>query len=260
MKPVTLIEVIDAAHCTAYVESPFPQRSGIMLAGPPETLRTTMIDVALAPHPDALIVSDINMRSLSGLKDDFTSGRYSTIGFRDYQKLYERQGVTAANVEGTLRALMEEGFSKTPHDDPTSAATIARAFLVAAVVESMYKFKYHDWKINGYLRRWLICLLYMPTMSRNKLIQSVHEWKRLEFDGIRRISPTTPIPYNVTEEESGRLLRMIKEQPSQGTPFVLLKKIYSVLKWKYKDQPGKVADIMSDFSPCLKKDGAPIII
>jgi hypothetical protein len=260
MKPVTLIEVIDAAHCTAYVESPFEQRGGLMLIGPPETLRTTMIDIALGQHPSALIVSDINMRSLTGLKDDLTSGRYSTIGFSDYQKLYERAASTAANVEGTLRALMEEGFSKSPHDDPTSASTRARALLVAAMVEATYKNKVQDWKQSGYLRRWLVCLLYMPVMSRNKLTQSVHDWKKLEFDGIKRVSPTTPIPYNISEEESRRLLLMVKEQASQGTPFVLLKKIYCVLKWKYKDQPGKVADIMSDFAPTLGKDGVGIVI
>lgn len=231
-----------------------------MLVGPPETLRTTVIELSLNQHPSALIVNDINMRSLTSLKDELTAGRYSTIGFLDYQKLYERQGTTSANVEGTLRALMEEGFSKTPHDDPTSASTRARAFLVAAVVESLFKNKAQDWKQTGYLRRWLICLMFMPALSRNKLIQAVHDWKKLEFDGIKRISPTTPIPYNITEEESKRLLVMVREQPSQGTPFVLLKKIYSVLKWKYKDSPGKVADIMTDFSSCLKKDGTGLII
>lgn len=260
MKPVTLIEIIDAAHCTAYVESPFEQRGGIMLVGPPETLRTTVIDLALSQHPSALIVNDINMRSLTSLKDELTSGRYSTIGFLDYQKLYERQGSTSSNVEGTLRALMEEGFSKTPHDDPTSASTRARAFLCAAVVESMFKDKAQSWKQTGYLRRWLICLVFMPALSRNKLIQSVHHWKKLEFDGIKRLSPTTPIPYNITEEESQRLLLMVREQPSQGTPFVLLKKIYSVLKWKYKDEPARVANIMSDFAASLKKDGTGLII
>lgn len=128
------------------------------------------------------------------------------------------------------------------------------------MVESIYKLKAGDWKQTGYLRRWMICMLYMPAMSRNKLVQAVHDWKRLEFDGIRRISPTTPIPYSITEEESKRLLSMVKEQPSQGTPFVLLKKIYSVLKWKYKDSPNRIADIMTDFAPCLKKEGVGIVI
>lgn len=257
---MTLIEILDAAHCTAFVDSPFYQRGGIMLVGPPETLRTTMIDIALGQHPSALVVNDLNMKSLTGLKDDFTSGRYSTIGFRDYQKLYERASSTSSNVEGTLRGLMEEGFTQTSHEDPTAAATKARALLIAAVVESMYKLRAPIWKQSGYLRRWMICLLYMPAMSRSKLIQSVHEWKPLEFDGIKRIAPTTPIPYNITEEESKRLQLMVKEQPSQSTPFVLLKKIYCVLKWKYKEDPGKVADIMSDFAPCLKREGIGVIL
>jgi len=260
MRPVTLVEILDAAHLTAFVESPFEQRGGIMLVGPPETLRTTLIEVALSEHPSALILSDINMKTLSGIKDDLTSGRYSTIGFADYQKLYERHDSTSSNVEGTIRSMMEEGFSRTSHDDPTSAATKARALVVAAVVEALHKRKHQEWKQSGYLRRWLRVMLYMPPLSRNKLVQAIHEWKKIEFDGIKRISPTTPIPYNLEEKESSMLLGMVQDQASQGTPYVLLKKIYCVLKWKYKRTPEKVEEIINDFAPSLTREGTKMVL
>jgi hypothetical protein len=260
MKPVTLIEMIDAGHLTAYVDSPFKQRSGMMLVGQPETLRTTCIELALEEHPGAVLMSDVNMNSLTALKDDFTSGRYSTIGFLDYQKLYERHSSTASNIEGTLRQLMEEGFTKGSHEDPSMHATRARAFVVAAVVERFFAVHHRAWRESGFLRRWLICLFSMSTVSRNKLVNSVHEWKKLEFDGIRRLTPTTPIPYSLTEDESKMLQRMVREQPSQATPYVLLKKIYVVLKWKYKKDQDRVTEIIKDFAPCLTKDGAQLVL
>ena len=260
MRPVTLIEILDAAHLTAFVDAPFKQRGGIMLVGPPETLRTTCIELALEEHPSALVISDLNMNSLTGLKDDFTSGKLSTIGFLDYQKIYERHASTASNIEGTLRQLMEEGFSKTSHDDPTTPATKARTFVVAAVVEQFFKEHHRSWRQSGFLRRWLVCLFTMSNLSRNKLIGSIHDWKRLEFDGIRRISPTTPIPYNLEEKESRFLLNLIKDQSSQATPYVLLKKIYCVLKWKYKKEPERPLEIIRDFAPSLTREGTNIVI
>lgn len=258
MKPLTLIEVIDAAHLTVFVDSPYPQRGGLMLIGPPETLRTTCIEIALQQHPAALIMSDTNMKTLTSIKDEFCNGRYSSIGFLDYQKIYERGMQTAMNVEGTIRMMIEEGFTRTSHDDPSSPSTKARAFVVAAVVESMFRDRAQKWRDTGFLRRWLTCLMFMPALSRNKLTQAIHDWKRIDFEDIYRRYPTVPIPYNILPTESTWLFNMVKHQPSQATPFILLKKIYSVLKWKYKKDPARAKYVLEDFSKCLSKEGAPI--
>lgn len=231
-----------------------------MLIGPPETMRTTSIELAFREHPSALCLSDVNTISLDGLKDSFTSGRYSSIGFLDYQKLYERHSSTASNVEGTLRQMMEEGYTRSPHDDPTAPSTKARAFVVAAVTEAFYKRHHKAWRDSGFLRRWICSLFFMPTLSRNRMINAIHEWKKIEFDGIRRITPVTPIPYNLTQKESEYLLHVMRDQSSQATPFVLMKKIYVVLKWKYKQEPAKVRKIVEDFAPSLSKDGTQLII
>lgn len=260
MKLITLIEVLDAAHLTAFIDGPFPQRGGIMLIGPPETMRTTAIEIALGQHPGALILSDVNMRTLTSIKDEFSNGRYSSIGFLDYQKLYERGQQTAVNVEGTIRQMIEEGFTRTSHEDPSAPSTKARAFIVAAVVESFYRQKAIGWRDTGFMRRWLCCLLHMPPMSRAKLVDAIHKWEKIDFEGIFRINPTVPIPYNIDTDESEWLMAMVKHQPSQATPFVLIKKIYSVLKWKYKKKPSLATQILDDFAPCLSKHGAPIIL
>jgi hypothetical protein len=254
MKPSTLIEVIDAAHLSHYVTGDFIQRGGMMLVGPPETLRTTVIQLALKPHPDALLVSDVNMNSLTGLKEGFTSGRYSTLGFLDYQKIYERHHSTASNVEGTLRQLMEEGFTRNPHEDPTMASTVARSFVVAAVTESFYSRHNKDWRDNGYLRRWLICLLHIDARNKAKITHAIERWKKLEFDGILRRSPVNSISCDLTKQENEYCKFLIREQPSQTTPFALMKKIFTILKWKYKNF-NDVKRILDDFAPCLTNSG-----
>lgn len=258
MKPLTLIEIIDAAHLSAFVEGPFLQRGGLMLIGPPETLKTTMIEIALEQHPNAMLMGDTNMKTLTGMKDEFTNGRYSTIGFLDHQKLYERGLNTAVNLEGTIRMLIEEGFTHTSHNDPSSPSTKARALVVSAMVETFFQSKCEHWRNTGFLRRWLTVMLHMPTLSRNKITQAVEDWKKIEFDGIRRISPTCAIPLNLSTEENKWLLRVVKDQASQSTPYVLIKKIYAVLKWKYKKQPKHARNVMEDFAPALSKNGAPI--
>lgn len=254
VKPSTLIEVIDAAHLSSYVAGDFEQRGGMMLVGPPETLRTTMIELALKPHPDALRISDVNMNSLTGLKAGFTSGRYCTLGFLDYQKIYERHHATAANVEGTLRQLMEEGFTRNPHEDPTMAATIARAFCVAAVTESFFSRHNKAWAESGYLRRWLICLVRIEPKNKNKIIGAIENWRKLVFDGITRKVPVNKITCDLSRSENDYCKWLVREQPSQVTPFALIKKIYAVMKWKYKSQK-EVERILNDFAPSLLNSG-----
>jgi hypothetical protein len=254
MKPSTLIEVIDAAHLSYYVSGDFEQRGGMMLVGPPETLRTTVIQLALKPHPDALRISDVNMNSLLGLKEGFTSGRYSTLGFLDYQKIYERHKSSASNVEGTLRQLMEEGFTRNPHEDPTMASTEARAFVVAAVTEAFYSRHNKEWRDSGYLRRWLICLMHIDSRNKAKITHAIERWKKLEFDGFLRKSPVNSIACDLTAEENAYCKWLVREQPSQATPFALIKKIFTILKWKYKNFRD-VKRILDDFAPCLLNTG-----
>src|SRR5256885_1629489 len=112
MKVTTLMEVISAGHLAKFVDGPFDQRGGIFLVGPPGHLKSTIIKLALIEYPDTLVLSDINVQEFGRLKNSLIGGRYTTIGFGEFEKLYERNPTTAANLEGTLRGMVEEGFDK----------------------------------------------------------------------------------------------------------------------------------------------------
>jgi hypothetical protein len=60
------------------------------------------------------------------------------------------------------------------------------------------------------------------------------------------------IPFNVTEKESVHLRNLLRDQP-EATPFVLLKKIFAVLKWKYGVE--KSLRIIDKFALCLSGEG-----
>lgn len=250
-----MIEVLDAAHLSASIGGDFQQRGGIMLVGPPETLRTTMIELALKVHPDALLLGDVNMNTLTSLKEGLTSGRYATLGFLDYQKIHERHSSTASNIEGTLRQLMEEGFTRTSHEDPTMPSTRARALVIAAVVESFFSRHRKNWSENGYMRRWLVCLMHIDIRNKRKITDAISAWKKLEFDGILRRCPVNVMPCDLKKEEDEYCKWLVREQMSMATPFALMKKIYAVLKWKHAKTPKQVRIILDDFAPCLLNSG-----
>ena len=87
MQVRSLLEVLDAAHLTKFVRSPFSSRGGILLIGPPETLRTTLISSALEDYPDALVLSDINVKQLIEMREDMSAGKITTLAFTELAKL-----------------------------------------------------------------------------------------------------------------------------------------------------------------------------
>src|SRR6476646_6884687 len=136
MKARSLLEVIDAAHLSYYVESPFPSRGGLMLVGPPGVLKSTFIASGLSDYPSALVLSDLNVQQLVRLRDDLSGGRYTSIGFTEFEKLYQRASSTSENIEGHIKALVEEGFTRASFEDQRMATMSARALVVGAMTYS----------------------------------------------------------------------------------------------------------------------------
>jgi len=248
MTPQTLIEVIDCAHLTSFINSPFPQRGALMVVGPPGSMKTTFIRVALCDHPAALFLSDLNINSLMKLRDSLVSGRYRTIAFPEYEKLYQRKADTASNVEGTIKQLIEEGFSRASFEELDAITTTARTFIVGAMTYDFYNKMISRWRESGFKRRilWVGITLQNP----DKIMEAIRKWELIEIDGIPRRYPTKEIPFNVSDKESRRIEGMLKGQ-WEATPYVLLKKIYAVLKWKYPNDAKKPMIIMEELAACL---------
>lgn len=261
MKPQSLLEFLDAAHLSSFVESDFGSRGGIMLVGPPNTLKSTMVEAAYNPYPNALVLSDLNVQQLARLRDDLSGGRYPTIAFTAFEKLYARHAATSSNLEGYLLALVEEGFTRVAFEDSRMAAIKAKALVVGATTISFYSRKYQDWHDSGFLRRFL-WLVYRVDDPR-KLENAIHKWELLPIDSIqRKAAPTGSIKYNLSVAESTSLLTMAKEQPDRSTGFILLKKIAIVLKWKYTGTktPERWIEILRDIAPALSSSGSTIVL
>jgi len=248
MTPQTLIEVIDCAHLTSFINSPFPQRGALMIVGPPGSMKTTFIRVALSEHPSSLFLSDLNINSLMKLRDSLVSGRYRTIAFPEYEKLYQRKADTSANVEGTIKQLIEEGFSRASFEELDAITTTARAFIVGALTYDFYNRMIGKWRESGFKRRilWVGISLENP----DRIMEAIRKWELIEIDGIPRRYPSKEIPFNVTDAESRKIEGMLKGQ-WEATPYVLLKKILAVLKWKYPREPKKPMRIMEELADCL---------
>jgi hypothetical protein len=128
----------------------------------------------------------------------------------------------------------------------------AKAFVVGAMTFSFYARNFDTWKKSGFARRflWASIRLRQP----EKLMDAVEQWKRIPIDGIFRkpLPLGNPIPFDVTEKESIHLRELIQQQ-AEVTPFVLLKKIFAVLKWKLGAE--SAMRVIDKFSLCLSGEG-----
>lgn len=262
VNPAYLLEFLDAAHLTQYVESPYKQRGGIMIVGPPNTMKSTFIEMALSEYPNRLILSDVNVNTLTQIKDDLANGTYPTIAFPAFEKLYQRNPATSANIEGHLMALVEEGFSRASFEDQRMAAIKARSLVIGAIPYAFYQANYSRWAKSGFLRRflWVVIRLKDP----EKIMDAIHKWELIPFEGItHRIPSGRTIKYAMDAEESAQLRSFITEQPpGNSTPYVLLKKIACALKWKYSTtkNPGRYREVLKGMSGALSRDGAEVVL
>ncbi len=219
-----------------------------MIVGPPGALKTTFIRTALAEYPSALFLSDLNINSLMRLRDSLVSGRYRSIAFPEYEKLYQRKADTSSNIEGTIKQLIEEGFTRASFEEQDAITSTARTFVVGAMTYSFYNSKISAWRESGFKRRvlWMGIKLANP----DKVMEAIRRWELIELDGIPRRFPSKDIPFNVTDAESRHVEKMLEGQ-WEATPYVLMKKMLAVLKWKYPKSPKKPMEIMEQLGECI---------
>src|ERR1017187_6088762 len=261
MKLHNLIEVLMAAHVSHIVDSPFPDRGGIMLVAPPGQWKSRCIG-CLESYSDCMVLSDINAQALNALKPELESERYHTLAFPALEKIYERASATSANAEGTIKALVAEGMSEASFEDHRIlGVTKARCMVIAGMVPSIVKNKISVWIENGFARRfiWASFQLADPRI----IIEAIHKWERHEFDNMAMAKlPLKKLDLTryVDERESRLLEYLIRAQYGQEIPLILMKKIYCVLKYKFKDDPKLPKEIIEDFGTCLGRQKGKLIV
>lgn len=244
-----MIEVLSAAHLTRYVDSNvFEQRGGLFLVAPPGHLKSTLIKNSLICYPDALRLSDLNVQMLGYIKSSFIDGKYSTMAFGEFEKLYQRNPATAMNLEGHLKGMVEEGFSKQSFVDQRSVTFETRILLIGGLTPTCHERLITRWISDGFARRFLWCFYSLD--NPDVIVDAIHQWKSLKFGkSVKEVPNNNAIPYTITSKESSRIKNMIGSQPGRETPYVLMKKIFCVLKWRHS--PAKAMHVLEDFSECL---------
>jgi len=253
MTTETLCEIIDAAHLTIKVQNVYGQRGGLLLVAHPGSLKTSMLEYVLDEYPNTFVLSNVNLPMLNSLRDEMTSNRYATMAFPEFETIYARDQRTAMSVEKTITQLVDEGWRNPSFVDPRAGALKSRMLVVGCLTPSFYEHHFNRWQKNGFLRRFIVSLF--GVQNPELITDAIKENRKLGLNGIpRRPVTANGIPYNVDASEANFCHKLLREQPDDKTPLILLLRIYAVLKWKHSSA-SKAKSILQDFAPTLKRDG-----
>lgn len=262
----TLMEVICAVHLASYVDAPFKEHGGLILVGPPGVMKTTAVEVLDRNYAEAIVLSDVNVRTLADYRDQIASETIRTLVFSELGKIYERNPDTARNVEGTIRSLVAEGFTAASFEDQRVQRLRARCTVIGAMTPTLYAQNFRRWEETGLTRRFLWALVRLK--NPQALIRAVEDWKALEFrlPAFPAVPPNALIPNTTTQGERAQLPRLVKYQPGAGVHSVqvsLLVRVLAVLKWWYATIGRPTSQALAAvhaFGATLTKNGAQLVL
>ena len=259
MEYSSLVEIVSAAHLTKYVQSPFPQRSGLFLVAPPGAFKTTIAET-MDEYPSTQVISNLNTQSVNMMKEHMLAGTISTLAFSDYGALYRRHGSVASGVEGVIMALADEGYRRPQWQAQNSPTMPAYCTIVGGMTSAFFDEKIPEWQKNGFARRFVFARYQLNGIET--LEDAAAEWRRAELDGsfVPRIPSSRTIQYKLDPKEVEYIRHMCRHiQDGKVNNFVMMQKIACVLKWKFGKE-NKHMQILKDFAPCLTKNGGTLQI
>jgi hypothetical protein len=257
-----LVEVLCAAHLGQMVDFPFTERGGVMLVGPPGVLKTTFVSVLDKTYQDCIMLSDVNVKSLVQLRDNIASGKINTLVLPELAKLYERADVTAKNVEGTLRALVAEGFTAASFEDSRINRLTARCMVIAALTPSIQNRHFTEWEESGFNRRFLWALVKLADpLAIERAVLSL-ERINFRYEHVPMMPLNGSIPNRTTLRERQQLASMVKYQPGgdHAIQLQVMIRTMAVLRWWYAERglDRRAMDTMEAFAPALGKTGVEL--
>lgn len=238
MKLDNLFRFLSAAHWSYLVDSRAPERGGVFLVAGPNNLKSNILEWSLesVKGNGALIYSDLTLKQLAVIRSEISAGKHHTLGFPELEKLYARNPQVAANLEGVLKAMVAEGFSHFAFEDQRLAVQKARCFVLAAVLESVYRARGSAWQENGFLRRF-VCVKYtLSVKARAKLNEAILRGERLAFPPVLFL-PSSPIKDETTRDEAKKLQTIIGDDEAY-MQLNLMRKCLVIMKWHHKQQNG----------------------
>lgn len=267
MKISSLLEVVSAAHLTQRVDAPghWQGRGGIMLVAPPGQFKSVITKSLDGWRPEALVLSDLTIKQLVDLRPRISAGNIRTLAFFEFPKLYARTSTTADNIEAALHQMAEDGFRLANWEDQTLTVAAAHAMIVGAMPITFYQRKWKNWLDSGFARRFLWC--HFQLADPEVIIRAIRDWCPLDLGSFYYQTPQATIPFNCDKDESNFIETVLRRSNTgcEASPYILLKKIVSVLKWRYRRHGLEAAanytrNIITDFSECIGGDVAKLAI
>lgn len=253
-----MMDCLAAAHFAYRVRGPSPDRGGIMLVGPPASLKSTMIGWLAKRYSDVLEMTDLNVQKLVQMRPMLQTGRYKTIALPEVAKVFERSESVSANVEGHLRAMTAEGFKEASFEVPINQPP-ARCLVIGAMTPEVRQMHAKRWNGNGFSRRFLWCSV---TFSGARMRDCILGWHALKVaKGAKFIlNGKERLRSRVSKRIAEVLLALVSHQPVQeNLQAELLGRMYSVLAYTYegrRDDPDRAAlDTLLAFGRTLGDEG-----
>lgn len=229
-----------------------------MFVAPPGQWKSTVIEVSTETYSDSITLSDVNVQTLNAMHDELGQ-KINTLAFPAFEKIYERNPQTAANIEGHVKALVAEGLSLASFEDQRMPGSYkARALVIGGIPPVVHRERFARWRDNGFYRRFIWSFFHFK--DPRVIIDAIHEWKKIDLQFDIPVVPSRKLDLEITPAESEKLYRMLKYQGGEAIPLVLLKKMFCVLRWRYKKEPERAMKIIEDFSTSLGKSPAELTI
>lgn len=258
MKVNSLVECCIAAHLSSRVNGPYNERGGIILVAPPGQWKSTVIEVSSEQYSDSITLGDVNVQTLNAMHDDLGQ-KINTLAFPAFEKIYERNPQTASNIEGHIKALVAEGLSLASFEDQRMPGSYkARCFILGGIPPVVHRERFARWRDNGFYRRFIWSFFHFK--DPRVIIDAIHRWQKIELQFDIPMVPAKKLDLEITDNESERLYRMLKYQGGEAIPFVLMKKMFCMLKWRHKKEPNEAMKLLEDFATSLGKSPAELTV
>jgi hypothetical protein len=258
------LQVTAAIHLSSFVDSPFKDRGGVFLVGPPGALKSTIVEFLEKSFSDALVLSDINVQTLVKLKERIAGGNIRTLVMSELGKIYERHSSVASNIEGHLRALAGEGFHSASFEDATISRLKARATIIGGMTGQTRELHASKWDDSGFARRFLWSLIVLRDPAQ--LERAVVNGKLIKIAQTEapRVGPSGSIPDLTTKTEREKIAHWCKYQPMpHNIQIAILVKAWAVMKWwarQSRRSENTAWQTLERFALSLGKNGVEVVV
>lgn len=259
-----MFEGICALHLSSYVVSPYNDRGGLMVCGPPGVLKTTLLDILDDNYHNALSISNSFMGTMNRLQSSFFNGQVRSISFPDIQSIYAGDPRTSGRIEQMMMQLSGEATRTIGGgQDARYAKFKARCTVFGAMTELFHTAKAEKWENSGFLRRflWSFYTLDNPDI----LVEAVSHWKRANLGSARipDIPAGNAIAESLSIAERKEVYGWLRHQPiPHEIQFQVMVKAVSALRWSYHQQGRKedAMDVMHEFAETMQRDAALLVL